>query len=209
MGGPHTGDQLIRPANLAVVLIASCLALTGCVPTHHRSEQGNVQPVEGGPLRQIPDHGYGGIGLNVGQTMTDGFDIESVVGRTPAIIKSVELVGTSSALQLVGVKFASDQRIFGGVIQYEKTWPPVTPGLGPLFNAAGFKMLPLTHGGRKGYELLIGMKLLRAGKFVRSGYRITYEVGGVTYVRTMKAEVTVCSPSAYDAEGQCAVHSDD
>lgn len=153
-----------------------------------------------GPLAAIEDHGYGGFHVEVGEPVTDKFDVLLNRGDRPARITSVELIDTPVQLRLVDglVGERTENQ------QYEPQFPPKHPALGPLVPAEGAVLEPEAQGvPLTGYVLVMGLEATEPGKWVRGGYRVNYEVDGRPYKLEVVAEVTVCTDDFLEPDGTC------
>lgn len=187
---PHVRSRQI------VSLLTSALLLTGC------------STLEPGPIERPSDHGYGGMVVDVGDTFTDGFEGIFVTGDKPVTITKIELVGTPSALQLGEVMLAGDER--DGNFQFDATYPPSKHQTGPLVAAVGATLLPQSQQNQSmfGYELIMPITVTEAGRWVRGGYRLEYEIDGVKYGWDSVAEITICTPDFVDDDGSCPMAED-
>jgi len=183
-----------RAAHLLLLTLLLSTSLAACSPEGVRTE--------GGPLREIPDHGYGGVTVSVGRTFTDGFDILSIEGPETVTIEKVELLDPSPGIELVSAELAGSARSVGGVFQFDASYPPSAPGLGPLVDAAGAELTRASTG-MLGYELVLGMRVAAEGRYTRHGYVVLYRANGVEYSRSVVAEVSVCTEHALDENGDC------
>ncbi len=155
-----------------------------------------------GPL-PVPDpHGYGGITVDVGQTFTDGFEVLWNDTGRPVEIISVELTDSPEALELVGVVLAGDDRQSN--FQFDPAFPPDRPALGTLVDAEGATLVPVSEQtGMLGQQLLMGIRVKAPGRWVRGGYRVTYEVDGRRHAWDAVAQITVCTAEFTEPDGSC------
>ena len=158
----------------------------------------------GGPLVAPNGHGWA-MSQPVGFEFTDGMETLHLNGNRSATLRKVELVG-SDGLELLGVALVKPGRDVGTVQEIDG-WPArdrhinpsdvVSPGIGATFTPARGNPLG------QSYELLVGMKVVRAGYLVRDGLRITYAVNGTSYTRYFPAQLTVCTSARFEKHGSC------
>ena len=185
-----------RPTGVAktlLVIVSVMALLVGCVP---RPES---------PMREVPDHGYGGIVVELGETFTDAFEHLTVSESESLTITNFELIDTPKEIELVEVLVAGGHREAN--YQWEPTFPPAEYDMGPLVPLIGAIMLPPGQqpGEMPGYVLIMGLRVTEPGKWVRGGYRIEYVVDGHTYVNEVVAQITICTPAAVDENDECVM----
>jgi len=188
------GERLRRLARVtAVGLVLASVA--GC----------SMQP---GPVPAPPDHGYGGMVIEAGDTFTDAFETFFVKTDQPITITKVELIDTPPQMQLVDVVVAGEKRESN--FQFEPVYPPVEHNTGALVPAVGATLLPLEQQGEglMGYTLVMAIKITEPGKWVRGGYHLEYELDGVTYGWDATAEITICTPEFVDDDGECLMEDE-
>ena len=186
------------------VLFASLLlaaTVGGCKAAHKPA---------GGPLVAPAPHGFV-MTQPVGFVFTDGVETLELGGDKPAVLKKVESVGTDG-LEVLGVSLVKPGRKVG-TIQAIDGWPPRDPYLRPsdvVTRGIGATFTPSDQNKQgQSYELLVGMKVVKAGYLVRDGYRITYEVGGTTYQRFFPAQLVVCTSKSMEKGHQgCPIPGD-
>jgi len=165
-----------------MLAVAAGLVLigSGCSSSQEPSEHGPAATAN--PITYYPT-------FPTGTTFTDGVEVFVIHGQRPATIRTVQVLGASAGMKVLGVRVAGPDRQYGA-IEILHRFPPADPRLGPLFPADGY----IVHPGPLGAELLIGMKITEPGVQRRTGIRVTYTVGSTTYQKTYRAAIVNCSP---------------
>jgi hypothetical protein len=163
-------------------------------------------PVEGGPLRDVPEHGYS-LTVAEGETFTDALESLVVEGDKPAVLDSVELVD-AEGLEVVGYQLIGPERKVN--LDWVPGYPPrerddehldeslIVPG-----------DTPIQPKETNGWELLLGIKVTQPGPLYRGGIRYTYTVDGVQYTKTVPAQLKVCTSPEHLVDGYCPPSEDD
>jgi len=162
---------------------------------------------EGGPLVAPAEHGFA-MPKRVGAVFADGVETLELTGTRSAVLKKVEVVGTDG-LQVVGVSMVRPGRKVG-TIQELDGWPPRDPDLRPgdvVTHGIGARFTPTRSNPRgQSYELLVGLRVAKAGYLVRDGLRVTYSVDGVDYQRYFPAQLAVCTSQRHLlGDGSCPI----
>jgi hypothetical protein len=170
-------------------LLAAGLLLTGCTGS---SNGAGAAAMDGGPLREPPEHAYVVQGKE-GKQFTDGFEVLYLNGDQAATIVSVRSMGGDDAFKFLGARLAGPDRKYAA-LQETPQFPPTDPHLGPLIDAEGATVEPRSQTRQRiGYELLLGYEIVDDSKLgKRDAVEVTYKVGGTTYRWTSSAGLIYC-----------------
>jgi hypothetical protein len=163
-------------------------------------------PVEGGPLRDVPEHGYS-LTVAEGETFTDALESLVVTGDEPAVLDAVELVD-AEGLEVVGYQLIGPER------EINLDWVPGYPPRAADDEHLDESLIvpgdtPIQPGETAGWELLLGIKVTEPGPLYRAGIRYNYTVDGVQYTRTVPAQLKVCTSPEHLVDGACPPPEDD
>ncbi len=176
-----------RPTRAATVAIVATL-VAGC----------SQQIPQGGALATPSDHGWE-TQQSVGAVFTDGFETLDVVSG-PVQVIDVRFEGGDPGLELVGYELVQPPRRYA-TIQLLPGFPPRSRGL-PKARVKPGESLDTDPNGQ-GYELLLGIKVVQEGRWVRTGVTVEYRSGGREYVQTLPAELIVCTRDFGKSGGRC------
>jgi hypothetical protein len=187
--------RFTRLGTAAAVIVA---AAAGTVLLTVDDPDGGTHRIPGGPLRDAPIHGWA-MTLPEGDVFTDGLESLVITGGRPAVLDSVELVG-SDGLEIVGVMLAGPERAINS--NYYPDFPPADPKLDPklVIPAEGATLRPHEEAG---WELLLGLKVTKPGPLFREGVRINYTVDGVRYSRVLPEQLAICTSKDQEAHEGC------
>ncbi|MET0990501.1 MAG: hypothetical protein ABWY54_07635, partial [Glaciihabitans sp.] len=111
-----------RNLTVAAAAVAIAIMLSGC-------------SADDGPMQPVPEMGYGGVILDVGQKMTDGFNTVLIDdGVDDVVITKVELDEADPEIEIVGTLLGLQTTYME---QSEKRFPPTEEKLGALVPAIG------------------------------------------------------------------------
>jgi hypothetical protein len=163
-------------------------------------------PVEGGPLRDVPEHGHS-LTVAEGETFTDALESLVVTGDEPAVLDDVELVD-AEGLEVVGYQLIGPER------KIQLDWIPGYPPRPADEEDLDTSLIvpgdtPIQPGETAGWELLLGIKVTQPGPLYRGGIRYTYTVDGVQYTKTVPARLKVCTSPEHLVDGSCPPPKDD
>jgi len=166
----------------------SLLGAAGCGGPAERSTDG--------PLRIPHDHAAF-VHYRPGQVFTDGLERLLLTGDRDAVLERVELEGAEDHIEFLGARLAGPHRTVGS-IQLSDGYPPDNPAFGQTVDAEGARI------GRSqvGHELLIGIKVTKAGYAIRDGVRLYYTVAGRKYTAYFPAAIVFCPDNV--SEDACA-----
>jgi len=195
----HTAQRSTRLSSRVVracVAVLTTAALAGC------------SVLQAGPVPAPPDHGYGNLTVEVGKPFSDAFETFFIEADEPITITKLELIDTPSEMKLVDVVVAGEQRTSN--FQFEPVYPPVEHDMGPMVPAIGATLLPLDQqgDGLMGYTIIMAITVTEPGRWVRGGYHLEYEMGGVTYGWDAVAEITVCTPEYLEQHDECVMNGE-
>lgn len=164
-----------------------------------------------GPLGQPgPDAAWGwSASLEVDHRFADGQILLFVPEGVEVVIKDVEPLVSGEGLEPLGAMVVGPERDIGTVQQVD-SWPPSDLDLGvEPTEAVGAELAgdlaadPDLPEGR-GWELLVGYRVVEAGRTTVQGYRVTYEHEGSDYSLVVPSTLAVCAvESADDGDDDC------
>lgn len=182
--------RLGRQLTTAVVAIVTTVVAAGCSP--------QVPQAQGTALHTPPDHGWE-TQQKVGAVFTDGFETLDVVSE-PVQVIDVRFEGGEPGLELIGYEIVPPPRTYAS-IQLLPGFPPKSHDLPKARVRSGENLKPDPN--RQDYELLLGVKVVKEGRWVRTGVTVRYRSGEREYVQTLPAELVVCTPQFWKPEGHC------
>jgi hypothetical protein len=161
--------------------------------------------VSEGPMRRENPHASALDMFGVGDRFTYGLNVVTIEGTGTAIIKDVRVVGLDDGISFLGARLGGPERRIGSW-QIFHTWPPRHPKTDPRPLSS-----PITSRSVEpiGWELFIGLKITRPGRFLSEGWRVTYEVNGRTYRRTIPARILICTRHEDGSPRKCPVPDPD
>ncbi len=171
---------------MAVAALMATLVV-GCSP----------QIPQGTALLTPGDHGWE-TQQKVGGVFTDGFETLDVVSE-PVQVIDVRFEGGEPGLELIGYEIVPPPRAYAS-IQLLPGFPPKSRDL-PRARIQPGGVLDDTH--PQGYQLLLGIKVVQPGRWVRTGVTIHYRSGGGEYVQTLPAELIVCTREFWKPDNRC------
>ena len=191
----------VRTAAVGVVAVVAAAGLSATVAARGGGTRA------GGPLVAPAEHGFA-MPKRVGAVFADGVETLELTGTKSAVLKKVEVVGTDG-LQVVGVSLVRPGRKVG-TIQVVDGWPPKDPDLRPgdvVTHGIGARFTPTRSNPlEQSYELLVGLRVAKAGYLVRDGLRVTYSVDGIDYQRYFPAQLVVCTSERHLlGDGSCPI----
>lgn len=130
---------------------------------------------------------------------TDAFETLDVVSE-PIQVIDVRFVGGEPGIELIGYEIVPPGRAYA-TIQQLRGFPPADPGLPTARVQPGEDLKPDPTG--QGYELLLGVKVAREGRWVRTGVAVRYRSAGREYTQTLPAELIVCTREFWQADNRC------
>jgi hypothetical protein len=181
-----------RAARFLVVLLAVAGCAFGCIPG--TPIEGPEEPAErtDGPLLLSPWNVYYWY-PTPGDVVSDGFQELLLTGREPVVVDSVEQLGVTGDLEVLGVLYAGARRKAGS-IEISPGFPPSNPMFGPLLPVVGAEVPP----GGLGLEVVIGLRV-GEGFSARTGLRVHYHQGGTRFVSDLSAGIAFCPGMSRDA----------
>ena len=172
-----------------VAVVTGAGAASGVLPWWPRPD---------GPLAQPDPHGYA-LPVEVGEVVTDAFDMLVVEGDAPVVIKDVTPVYADTGVRTVGTLLSGADRAVAVESQFYRQWPPADEALGAVTEVAGSRVHPPDET-RIPPQVLIGMEVAEPGHHLRQGFWVTYAVGLVHYREYFDAQLTFCTPAAMDGD---------
>lgn len=197
------------PLPLVTCIVASAVVgsfASGCAQDVRPDGSAVAQPETGYigfPLGGPPPNGYYLV-RPVGATFTDGQLIVFNLGEKDLEIVDVEPELAGDGLRYLGAKITGLDRELGSV-QVEDRYPPTNPELGPTQPATGV-VLPAADSEadrKRGYELLMGYKVVGLGRSTVRAVEVTYEVAGQERTQSWTSTIAVCTPDVAP-DGECA-----
>lgn len=167
-------------------------------------------PATGGPLAGSSPFGYALV-LPKGAVVTDAYTLLLIEkGVTDSVeLVSIEQLYSDPALQSGGEWLAGEDRSRESQIvqQYYLESPPVDDRLGTIREISG----AIVSRDDQGFypQLLLATEVVSTGHHLRDGLWVTYRYQGKTYRDYIPAKMTICTPDALDAEGECPFLGDD
>lgn len=172
-----------RHASALLCLAVLLASLAGCLTTAFGPEESPDGPLDV-PPRHVsyfyPEEIGGGV-------LTDGLQVLRLTDDKPVVIDSVEQLGVTGDIEVLGLLHAGRQRKIGS-IQLSPGFPPQNREFGPLGPLEGVRVPP----GRLGVELLIGYRVDEDEFAARTGLRIRYHRGEARYVADFPAGIAFC-----------------
>jgi len=185
-------NRLVRRAArlLAVVLAVGAFAF-GCIPGTPTEGRGPAERTDG-PLRLPPWNVYYWY-PTPGDVVSDGFQELLLTGQEPVVVDSVEQLGVTGDLEVLGVLYAGARRKAGS-IQISPGFPPSNLLFSPLLPVVGAEVPP----GGLGLEVVIGLRV-GDGFSARTGLRVHYHQGETRFVSDLSAGIAFCPGMSRDA----------
>lgn len=153
-----------------------------------------------GPMGVPNQHGYA-LSLPVGAEFTDGMELLRLDGGRDAVIEDVQLVG-ADGLELLGAKVTPPPRGLAAISTF-RSWPPRHRLLDEtkFVDAIGATVPARTS---RPWELLIGLRVTRAGHAIRRAVAVTYRVGDERHRVEFPAKIKVCAGKSFQTKrGRC------
>lgn len=155
-----------------------------------------------GPLRVPPEHGWATV-ASVGHPFTDGLETIEFDGDQAVVIEEIEFDGDPE-LRLVGSELAANDQGLG-IIQYLPEFPPPHQSMfGEVGPAEGATLEPRGPN-QPGPELLLGIEIVKPGRFEREAVIIAYRVNGELFEARFPAQLIVCTSDFAEPDGTCSV----
>jgi hypothetical protein len=134
--------------------------------------------------------------LNEGQTFTNGWLILENESDAPVTLVKVEPVFSGEGLRLVGTRVSGTRRTIG-TIQYEPRFPPADTRLATLYDVDGYVVKPRqTSTEQSAAAILIGLKIVKAGRSTIQAMDVTYRQNGRLEVQRITNTLAVCAPKS-------------
>ena len=140
----------------------------------------------------------------VGTELTEGVQVLWLEGDEPGTLKKVELVGGEEGVQLIGAEVLPPPRK-AGAIQFLVGWPPQQTqeiDLSTAVPAEGARIGTESES-EEGWELLLGLRVVKDGFWHRRFIRVTYQVGDDEYRVDLPTTLTLCTTEKYEVDGHC------
>ncbi|MGW0501443.1 hypothetical protein [Micromonospora sp. NPDC003241] len=189
--------RLIRAMAGALVGV---LAITGCSTLFAASDQlGDDVFVQPG------SYGWGGS-FDVGHRLTDGVTIVRIE-QGPVTINSIEPVMQGDSVRLLGVQGRVLSASRGAPVVDSEGWPPKHPDLDGaedlerlVVPAPGTADRVDHPDGRVYIEILVGYEFVGAGRTVRRGMNVAYELNGQQRHVFLPSYMAVCAPATVQCQ---------
>jgi hypothetical protein len=146
-------------------------------------------PLAEGPLG-CPDCGSNVLAMpvEVGRPLTYSLMVLVNRGRTTAVLDTIGLLGLEPGFRVL--RFSA-RRPVQPVLSASRTFPD--PRTHDAADLRGFRVLP-GAGSSRTAQLVIGMRIDRAGVYSFRGIAVSYHVGSTAYRAVLKAAFVVCGP---------------
>ena len=188
----HGASRRVRRAARLPVLLAVAWCAFGCIPDVPGEGPAESAERTDGPLR-IPPWNVYYLYPTAGDVVSDGFQQLLLTGREPVVVDSVEQLGVTGKLEVLGVLYAGARRKAGS-IQISPGFPPSNPMFGPLLPVADAEV----PAGGLGLELVIGLRV-GDGFAARTGLRVHYHQRGTGFVADLPAGIAFCPSMSRNA----------
>jgi hypothetical protein len=183
------------PLALAAPLVAGAAAVVLAVVLL----AGDGEP-SAGPLGSDEVQGLGAP-QEAGRTFTFGLPVAYNEGDEPAELERISLLDPTPGLKVVGTRVAgADRRLL--YQSGDPNWP--SRRITDQHPVNGFEVAPQdTPEGRRGVELVFGLRADRPGRYRTEGVQIDYRVGDTRHRSTMLIALRLCvPPRGATAEGR-------
>jgi hypothetical protein len=169
--------------------LALVLVLAAAVSACGGEEPAAAPPPPSGPLA---DEGGSGLSLpqNTGVAFTFGVPVVVNRGDAPAVLERIALEEPSPGLEVVGTRVAGPARRMR-LKASEYRWPP--RDIGDLHAVRGFVVPPAsTRDGRRGTELVFGLRAAKPGRYGFGAVTVDYRVGSRRHRDRLATALHVC-----------------
>ncbi|MCL3860998.1 hypothetical protein [Actinotalea sp. K2] len=172
-----------------VVVVGAGAALGGVLPWWPRG---------GGPLSLPDPHGYA-LPVEVGDVVTDAFDMLVVEGPGAVVVTRITPQFSGQGVRTVGTLLSGVDREVAVEEQFYRTWPPQDAALGGVTEVSGTQVRA-PDADTLPPQVLIGMEVSTPGHHLREGIWVEYRAGMVHYREFFDAQITFCTPEVMEGD---------
>jgi hypothetical protein len=180
---------------LAAALVAAAAAVVLAVVLVGGDEEPSAGPLGSDEVQGL------GAPQEAGRTFTFGLPVAYNEGDEPAVLDRISLLDPTPGLEVVGTRVAgADRRLL--YQSGDPDWP--SRRITDQHPVNGFEVAPQdTPEGRRGVELVFGLRADRPGRYRTRGVQIDYRVGDTRHRSTMLVALQLCiPPRGVAAEGR-------
>jgi hypothetical protein len=173
------GTVALLSALVAAALVAVGVAVLG----------GDDEP-SAGPLGSDDAQGLG-FAQEVGRELTFGLPVAFNRGDKPAVLDRLSLVRVTPGLHLFATRVAGPRRrlLFQA---NDSRWP--SPSVTDQHPARGYQVAPQARPeGKRGVELLLGLRADKLGRYTAGGVQVDYHVGDTAHRSVLRSALRVCT----------------
>lgn len=178
-----------------VLLLVALLTVSGCGDRNNVGQ--GTKPGSNGrigfPLGGPPPNGFADGDARIGEVITGGQLVVFNLGTSDIEVVKVEPEMTGGGLQYLGAQVAGLGRRIG-FVQVKRRFPVAdSRQLGVLVNAVGARLGPGSAAAKRGFEVLLGFKVTKAGRSTVRGVTVTYRYQGKVHKETWTSTMAVCA----------------